>query len=141
VPLQIIGLRKGEKLHEDLFYDQESVRPTSVPKILRGEMQAPPTHVREDVRGLLSLARQTEPEELTRILHEYVRVSSSAEAGLWGVIETGDLTHEPVGTRPVVVPSPRPALVANGSPAGTNGSRPTRPFVAVPVERPNRSAV
>ena len=35
VPLQFIGVRPGEKLHESLFYDMESIAPTRHPKVLR----------------------------------------------------------------------------------------------------------
>lgn len=35
IPIQYIGLRPGEKLHEALFYDAESIEPTGHPKVLR----------------------------------------------------------------------------------------------------------
>ena len=35
VPIQYIGLRPGEKLHEALFYDAETIEPTAHPKVLR----------------------------------------------------------------------------------------------------------
>ena len=35
VPIQYIGLRPGEKLHEALFYDAETIEPTDHPKVLR----------------------------------------------------------------------------------------------------------
>lgn len=35
VPIRYIGLRPGEKLHEALFYDAESIEPTRHPKVLR----------------------------------------------------------------------------------------------------------
>jgi FlaA1/EpsC-like NDP-sugar epimerase len=34
VPIQYIGLRPGEKLHESLFYDSETIEPTAHPKVL-----------------------------------------------------------------------------------------------------------
>jgi FlaA1/EpsC-like NDP-sugar epimerase len=103
VPIKVVGLRKGEKLHEELFYDQESVQPTAVPKVLRAEAPAPPEHVREDARGLLSVARQVPPAELARSLHAYVRASVESHEGLWGAMESGALGAEPLGTRPVVI--------------------------------------
>lgn len=39
VEIVTIGAREGEKLHEELFYDPESVKPTSHPKILRAKRQ------------------------------------------------------------------------------------------------------
>ncbi len=53
-PIEIVGLRPGEKLHEELFYDSESVRPTEVAKILRAVAEPPPDSVRTDVAGLLA---------------------------------------------------------------------------------------
>ena len=41
VPIQYIGLRPGEKLHEALFYDAESIEPTGHPKVLRARDRAP----------------------------------------------------------------------------------------------------
>jgi len=35
VPIRYIGLRPGEKLHESLFYEAESIEPTRHPKVLR----------------------------------------------------------------------------------------------------------
>jgi FlaA1/EpsC-like NDP-sugar epimerase len=35
VPIQYIGLRPGEKLHETLFYESETIEPTAHPKVLR----------------------------------------------------------------------------------------------------------
>ena len=41
VPIEYIGLRPGEKLHEALFYDAESIEPTEHPKVLRARDRAP----------------------------------------------------------------------------------------------------
>jgi len=41
VPIQYIGLRPGEKLHEALFYDAESIEPTDHPKVLRAHDHGP----------------------------------------------------------------------------------------------------
>ena len=52
VPIEYIGLRPGEKLHEVLFYDAESVEPTEHPKVLRARDRVPyPTEI--DVLGEL----------------------------------------------------------------------------------------
>jgi FlaA1/EpsC-like NDP-sugar epimerase len=39
VPIEYIGLRPGEKLHESLFYDAESIQPTGHPKVLRARRE------------------------------------------------------------------------------------------------------
>ena len=43
VPIRYIGLRPGEKLHESLFYETETVEPTGHPKVLRARARRPPT--------------------------------------------------------------------------------------------------
>ena len=35
VPIRFVGLRPGEKLHEELFYENEEVASTDVPKVMR----------------------------------------------------------------------------------------------------------
>src|SRR3954451_2004890 len=46
VPIEYIGLRPGEKLHEALFYDAESIEPTEHAKVLRARERAPyPTEI------------------------------------------------------------------------------------------------
>ena len=47
-PIEYIGLRPGEKLHEELFYDAEQVVPTTTPKVLRAVVRTRrrPTSVR-----------------------------------------------------------------------------------------------
>jgi FlaA1/EpsC-like NDP-sugar epimerase len=78
VPISYIGLRKGEKLHESLFYDQETVHPTEVPKVLRADAPPAPPRIREDVRDLLVMADGKREEQLRGRLHAYVRWATVA---------------------------------------------------------------
>ncbi len=55
-PIEVIGLRPGEKLHEELFYDMERVEPTSSAKVLRAITSMPHRGVREDVERILAMA-------------------------------------------------------------------------------------
>jgi FlaA1/EpsC-like NDP-sugar epimerase len=104
-PMNIVGLRQGEKLHEELFYDAENVAPTSVAKVLRANAQRPPAHIRDDVRKLLVMATGGREDELRTTLLNYaggvnpdpVKAPETPEAvdarppGLVTVpIETGD---------------------------------------------------
>jgi FlaA1/EpsC-like NDP-sugar epimerase len=59
VPMRYIGLRPGEKLSEELFYDQRSVVPTAHPKVLRsrGELAFVPG-LRERLDALVALASE-----------------------------------------------------------------------------------
>jgi FlaA1/EpsC-like NDP-sugar epimerase len=63
-PIEITGLRPGEKLHEELFYDREQVVPTSSPKVMRALGEEPPTDIRACVGRLLESATGTHDEEL-----------------------------------------------------------------------------
>jgi O-antigen biosynthesis protein WbqV len=77
-PMDIVGIRPGEKLHEELFYDAEEVEPTAVPKVLKAASEPPPQTLRDDVRGLLALATGGQEDYLRRTLLAYVRRASSA---------------------------------------------------------------
>ncbi len=79
-PIDIVGIRPGEKLHEELFYDAESVEPTSVPKVLRAVSEPPPATVRDDARALLAMATGGREEELRRALLAYVDDSAASHA-------------------------------------------------------------
>ena len=94
-PMEFVGLRPGEKLHEELFYDSESVQPTEVAKILRAMAEPPPETVRDDVVALLTMATGAGEVELHRALMDYAlgvgvpRVSrriSSARADLPNIV-------------------------------------------------------
>ena len=72
-PIQTVGLRPGEKLHEELFYDAEHVEPTSSTKVLRAIAPSPPLSIREDVRQILALASGDDEAGLSRALLAFVR--------------------------------------------------------------------
>jgi FlaA1/EpsC-like NDP-sugar epimerase len=73
-PIETIGLRPGEKLHEELFYDAESAVPTASTKVLRAASSAPPEGVRDDVRRILALANADRDDQLRQALLGYARV-------------------------------------------------------------------
>jgi FlaA1/EpsC-like NDP-sugar epimerase len=72
----IVGIRPGEKLHEELFYDAERVEPTSVPKVLKAVSEQPPASVPADARALLAIATGGREEELRAALLDYVGTGS-----------------------------------------------------------------
>jgi FlaA1/EpsC-like NDP-sugar epimerase len=55
-PFEIIGLRPGEKLHEELFYADEEVQRTASAKVLRAASASSPTDIRDRVQRLLEMA-------------------------------------------------------------------------------------
>jgi hypothetical protein len=70
-PIDVVGLRPGEKLHEELFYDAERVEPTSVAKVLRAIASPPPADLRDQVQRLLSMATGARDDELRCALLDY----------------------------------------------------------------------
>jgi FlaA1/EpsC-like NDP-sugar epimerase len=83
VPRKIVGLRPGEKLHEELFYDHEQVVPTDVAKVLRSRSPEPPAEVRDDMIELLAMAKEHRDDALADTLHRYVKASVAADEGSW----------------------------------------------------------
>jgi FlaA1/EpsC-like NDP-sugar epimerase len=77
-PIEVVGLRPGEKLHEELFYDTEQVEETPSAKVLRALTTPPPASIRDDVRGLLARASSDDEPALAEAILDYVR---AAEAG------------------------------------------------------------
>jgi FlaA1/EpsC-like NDP-sugar epimerase len=55
-PIETVGLRPGEKLHEQLFYDAEQVEPTVSAKVLRALAPPTPADVGDHARRLLTMA-------------------------------------------------------------------------------------
>jgi FlaA1/EpsC-like NDP-sugar epimerase len=55
-PIEIVGLRSGEKLHEELFYGDETVDRTPSAKVLRVSAEPPPESIRQDVFDMLAIA-------------------------------------------------------------------------------------
>ncbi len=94
-PMEVVGIRPGEKLHEELFYDAERVEPTSVPKVLKGISERPPATLRDDVRALLALATGGREEELRLALLEYVGRTGQARI----VDATDRASREPVAVK------------------------------------------
>ena len=72
-PIEIIGLRPGEKLHEELFYDAELVEPTTSSKVLRARTTPPPSTIREDACEMLLMATGADEPGLRRAILEYAR--------------------------------------------------------------------
>lgn len=81
VSIEFTGLRPGEKLHEKLFYEHETVEPTGVAKILRARAEAPPSDVRMRVVDLLKCAHGEDEHLLrTRIFAVVLHLQAGAGA-------------------------------------------------------------
>ena len=103
-PMETVGLRPGEKLHEQLFYDAEHVEPTMNVKVLRALTPPPPRDVREDVRRLLTMATGADEGALRLALLAYVgglgetpQTTELADATRWGGLAAIDAAHSQLG--------------------------------------------
>jgi FlaA1/EpsC-like NDP-sugar epimerase len=88
VPMVFTGVRPGEKLHEELFYDEEGARPTANPKIWLARGKDPAADIRGVALELLSLADGTQEVALRDRLFEVVgRTTPSEKAPVPGPVE------------------------------------------------------
>jgi len=81
-PIDIVGLRPGEKLHEELFYDAEHVSPTTSPKVLRALTALPPVAIREDTRRMLAMATGADEAALREAILQYVLDMEASEEAI-----------------------------------------------------------
>jgi len=72
-PFEVVGLRPGEKLHEELFYDVETVQPTENAKVLRAVAPPPPWDIRDQAMGLIACASGDQDPELREMVMMCVR--------------------------------------------------------------------
>jgi len=82
IAIEVVGIRPGEKLHEELFNVDEEVRPTRYGKIMRATR--PPIDPLELAAGLQELASRTStanPEGVAEALWSTLHVGRTAEIG------------------------------------------------------------
>ncbi len=80
IKIEYTGIREGEKLYEELFYDENSVRKTQNPKIFVSDMKATQDNdTNQNFDGLLEYA-VSEPEKSLEVLKtlvpEYVKLEA-----------------------------------------------------------------
>jgi FlaA1/EpsC-like NDP-sugar epimerase len=81
-PIDIVGLRPGEKLHEELFNGGERVESTASAKVLRIGIEPPPSDVWADVQRLLSLADGEREDWLRALILDYANDADGSTAGV-----------------------------------------------------------
>ncbi len=76
IPIKYIGIRPGEKLHEELLGADEQVVVTSHPAILRVQALRSPdaAELRGRLSALISLARRMDKQEITAQMREIVEL-------------------------------------------------------------------
>jgi FlaA1/EpsC-like NDP-sugar epimerase len=72
-PIEVTGLRPGEKLHEELFYDTEQVEATTSPKVLRTHATPAPDTIRADIARMLAMATGADELGLRTAILDYAR--------------------------------------------------------------------
>ncbi len=86
VAIEFTGLRPGEKLHEQLFYDHETVERTEVAKVLRTTAAPPPSDIRNRVLDLLGWASSETELRLRNVAFRLVEeLADEASAGFAAV--------------------------------------------------------
>jgi FlaA1/EpsC-like NDP-sugar epimerase len=119
VPIEITGLRPGEKLTEALFYDTEQVQKTASPKVMLISAGAPPPGIRDTVRGLLMLASGEHDDVVRRELFALVNGEPASERA------SDEAEPEVVGI-PIVteeLEDAREAVSQNGNGHNGNGAK------------------
>jgi len=77
-----VGLRPGEKLHEELFYDREEVEATASAKVLRAISPPSSVDVRAHARQLLAMASGADEGALRRALLDFARTADEPVADM-----------------------------------------------------------
>ncbi len=103
-PMETVGLRPGEKLHEQLFYAEEQVEPTASAKVLRAIAPPAPVDVQQCVRRLLGMATGADEDALREALLGYARrlgespaATERADATRWSYLAAIDATQSQLG--------------------------------------------
>jgi FlaA1/EpsC-like NDP-sugar epimerase len=73
IKIRYTGIRPGERLSEEVFFQGEDIQPTPHPKILRARNISPPPEVLLQLERLISAARRCRPnDEVRRLLADTV---------------------------------------------------------------------
>jgi len=93
IEIRFVGLRRGEKLSEELELSGEDITPTIHPKILTGRVQSPPTNFADLLRTLGSAAQPVDEVQIRKLFARVLpearltsrpKIESKIPAGLSG---------------------------------------------------------
>ena len=81
IKIEFSGLRKGEKLHEELFKSEESPLPTHHPKIMIAQHRKADSRFQDDLIELIQLARKFDGDEqvIRKLVQQMIPEFSSME--------------------------------------------------------------
>lgn len=78
IKIKYTQLRPGEKLYEELFYDQEELKPTTHPKIMKARAQDNLISINKYIQLLTSACEQYDIDKINTLLREIVPELSNA---------------------------------------------------------------
>lgn len=82
IAIEVVGIRPGEKLHEELFNVDEEVRPTRYGKIMRATRPAiDPDRLRRSMDTLSRLAADGRPEPVASALWDALSIAGDGRVG------------------------------------------------------------
>ena len=131
VSIEITGLRPGEKLHEQLFYDAEQINSTEVPKVLRAVGDPIPEDIDARAQRILAAAGGDQDEILRTELFELIHT----------IARPGELQRADV--QPVAIPVGDDGDARQGGHGATNGHgssnghEATNGGISIPLMRPS----
>ncbi len=81
ISIEITGIRPGEKLHEELIYDKESLRDTQNPKIkvVVDRQRLDPSWLKRDIKMLIEMCNSGNNEQAKQFLMEVAWQKNSIE--------------------------------------------------------------
>jgi FlaA1/EpsC-like NDP-sugar epimerase len=97
-PIEIVGLRSGEKLHEELFYGDETVDRTPSAKVLRVSAEPPPESIRQDVFDMIAIASGDHEEALRSAVVRYAQDRRDVAGEAVTVIDAAVAGADPVAS-------------------------------------------
>jgi FlaA1/EpsC-like NDP-sugar epimerase len=84
IKIQFVGMRPGEKLHEQLWTDSATVNPTSFPSVLQVDPSPPPLNFEQELAALETVALTRNDARARATLMEmpvsYVEIEREASA-------------------------------------------------------------
>ena len=72
IQIEVTGLRPGEKLYEEIFFDGEGVLPTHHPLVRIAKAQKPPTTLEKKLGFMFQLSKSTKTDVVKQLLGEIV---------------------------------------------------------------------
>jgi FlaA1/EpsC-like NDP-sugar epimerase len=103
-PIEIVGLRSGEKIHEELFYRGETIEETASAKVLRVSIEPPPDGVRDDVQAMLARALGEQEDALREMILAYAQGQDAGAGSMVDEDRAASSAEPTIGTGEAAAP-------------------------------------